>query len=315
MLKWIAVMESSCLGATKKARAYNRVTAEECRQLAQLLRESLTTFEFAPNPTSDLARMMKALEWLGSFPSDAYQPDAAFAVNRARSMETFRLLEQAKRTTEALRWARTIPGSQQAVFKLDSRLNRLIDQDASALDFFFELDIAFRLAMRGLLVSFDEPDLVLTTGTERVGLACKRPRNLRQMRKSIRVAKKQVLRQPFPGFILINVEAMLHKSGDPQKPTVTYHVPTPEQLGEIVNPMIDEWVGRARPEIQEAFADGIWGVLFCGIVTGIADRAPGGLPAIIWEWFRRPHSNPSFPNAAEFLDAAIFSPLDAQAVA
>jgi len=288
---------------------YERVTAGECATYASILKESFARFGLKPpNPTSDIGQMIAALGWLGTFPPEAPQPDTAWRADQRKSLDTFVLFEQAKRTAIAVGWAFTIPGSEKVVVRLKKRLNRLQTQNEQALDYFFELDIAHRLARRGIPVAFDEPDLVIGSESLKFGLACKRPRSLRGLREQIAAAARQVTRQEFPGMVVIGLEAMLHSSGDPQKPTVTYLVDKQEQLREMVDPMIDGWLQAVEPAIEEAFAKGVWGILFCGLVTGIATKAQDGFGAVIYEWFRRPRSSPEFPDGAQMLDQMIFQP-------
>jgi len=289
---------------------YQRVTAAKCAGFAASMRASLEAFGIAPNPLSDIARMIDEMAWLGSFPPDSLQPDVAYAADATRSLKAFTLIEQAQRMSEILTWAQQIPGSRDPVAKLRSRSNRMVDQDAKALDFLFELDIAYRLTIRGSDVAFEEPDLVIRWNGFKFGLACKRPRNVQQMRKCIRKAAKQIAAQPYPGFIVIGLEAMLHISGDPVKRTVVYHVPTPGDLALMVDPQIDEWVRRGEPEILKSFAEGVWGILFCGLATGVADSISQGFGGPIYEWFRRARSNPEFPDSAELLEQGIFRGLD-----
>lgn len=296
--------------ASVDATRYVRVTAAECATHARILRDALAEFGVSPNPTSDLGEMLAALEWLGSFPPDAFQPDAAGQADRKRSFKTFVLYEQAKRTAMAVAWAHGIPGSEKIVKRLRKRLNRLETQDAEALDYFFELDVAHRLFKRGVPVSFGdpdlrEPDLVLGSAPLRFGLECKRPRNIPRMRERIGDAADQVTRSGFPGMIVIGLEAILHTSDDPAKPTVTYLVQSPDELPELVDPIIDQAIAEARPDIEAAFRKGVRGILFCGLVTGIAEHI-GDYAGLIFRWFRRPVSNPQSPEDAALLDERIF---------
>lgn len=190
------------------------VRAEDCAVLASLLSGALARMGVKVNRTSDISRMLSALEWLGSFPPTAPQPDTAYKQDRKRAVEAAVLFEQASRLAAVITLAEGIPGGVQIVRKLKKRIDRMKTQDEPAQDFFFELDIAQRLYKRGFSVAFEEPDIVLGV-EDKVGLACKRPRRFERLRQRIEEGSEQVERSQLPGFVVVGLEALFHKSGDP----------------------------------------------------------------------------------------------------
>ncbi|MGH9896602.1 MAG: hypothetical protein ACREA0_32310, partial [bacterium] len=124
-----------------------------------------------------------------------------------------------------------------------------------------------------MAIAFEEPDLVIGSGEDRIGLACKRPRSVRGLMERIKEGADQISRSRIPGMIVIGLEAILHTSDEPEKPTVTYVVGTPDQLLLLVQPIIDEAIVAAHRQIKAAFEKGVAGILFCGLATGIATRA------------------------------------------
>jgi hypothetical protein len=285
---------------------YEYVRSDECASQAALLREGLAYFGIEVNPTSDVARMIEALEWLGSFPPDAVQPDTAFAADQKRALRAFPLYEQALRIARALAWARTIPGAREKMRFLKKRLNRLETQDERAQDYLFELEIAERLARQGHALTFAEPDIVLeTSGGEKLGLACKRPRNVRQMRERLKEASVQITSRSFPGVIVIGVELLFHKSSDRQRPTILY-LGDPPMVAMAAYDILEGAVRRARPEITAAFERGVEGILFCGIVTGWARKVVGDRSAYHFQWIHKALSHPGALGLAEVLEAHLF---------
>lgn len=285
---------------------YERITSAQCAAQATTLKDALDYFGIKVNPTSDVGRMIASLEWMGSFPPETVQPDAAFASNRNRALRAFPLYEQALRVAGAITWARTVPGAREKVLHLKKRLNRLETQDEQAQDYLFELEIAERLVAQGHTVTFEEPDVVLHVKSgDRLGLACKRPRNLRQLRERIKEAADQVKAQPFQGVIVIGVEPLFHKSGDPQRPTVTY-LGDPPMVASAAYDLLDAAMLRAHREIATAFAQGVAGMLFCGIVTGWARQIVGPHSAYHYQWIHRAQSHPDALGLAEVLEARLF---------
>ena len=285
---------------------YEYVRSAQCAAQARLLKEGLDYFGIKVNPTSDVGRMIAALEWMGSFPAETAQPDSAFTTDRKRALGAFPLYEQALRIASTLTWARTVPGAREKVLHLKKRLNRLETQDEQAQDYLFELEIAERLVAQGHAITFEEPDVVLhVKDGDKLGLACKRPRNVRQLRERVKEAADQVTAQPFPGVIVIGVEPLFHKSGDRQRPTVVY-LGDPPMVARAAYDLLDAAMMRSRKEIAAAFGQGVGGILFCGIVTGWARRVVGDSSAYHFQWIHRALSHPDALGLVEVLEARLF---------
>lgn len=285
---------------------YEQVTSDQCATHAALLKDGLAYFGIEANPTSDIGRMIGALQWMGSFPADAAQPDTAFAADQKRALRSFPLYEQAFRIARAVAWARTIPGARAKMPFLKKRINRLETQEERAQDYLFELEIAERLVRQGHAITFEEPDIVLRTEAgEQLGLACKRPRNVRQLRERIAEAADQVTAQSFQGVIVVGVEPLFHKSEDPKRPTVLY-LGDPPMVAAAAGDLLDGAIARARPEIIAAFRQGVAGILFCGIVTGWARQVLGDRSAYHFQWIHKALSHPDALGLAEVLERRLF---------
>ncbi len=285
---------------------YTQVRASECAEWTIVLRDALRECDVTVHPTSDVGQMIAELEWLGTFPPNAPQPDAAWAENPARARIAFPLYEQAIRIAQAVALAQGIPGAHERVVKLKKRLNRLTTQDEQAQDFLFELEIGARLTRLGLTITFDEPDIVLhSSDGDRLGLACKRPRNVRRLRERLGEAAAQITAGMDQGVIVIGVEPLFHRSNDPQRPTITY-------LGDVAmvraeaNRILDDALDSARLEIDSALAKGVAGILFCGVATGWARQVAEGRDAYHYQWIHRAISHPDALNLADVLEAKLF---------
>ena len=191
-----------------------------------------------------------------------------------------------------------------AIYK--KRLNRLNTQEEQAQDFLFELEIAARLAGLSLAVTFDEPDIVLHTSEgERLGLACKRPRNAKRHRKRLPEAAVQVTARSYQGVVVIGVEPLFHRSGDQERPTITYLGDGPMVKAEAYR-ILDEAIYSAAKEIDAALNHGVAGVLFRGVVTGWARRVAEGRDAYHSQWIHRAISHPDALGLADVLESRLF---------
>lgn len=250
-----------------------------------MLTEVLEKLELSLHPSSDLAVMIREVEWLGSFGKDASQPDAAFAADRKRSLTAFPLYEQANRLAIALNWAAGIPGIDRKIRGLRKGLNRLESQDEAAQDDLFEIDIAYRLFKRGFDVEFAEPDIVINYPPEsKFAIACKRPRTIGAVQKRIRHGANQIRAQELPGIVAIGMESIIHSSDDPEKPKPAWYViDYPDQIDGAAEPFFVETIRRTKHEIQRSFEKGVSAVFFCGVITALCTNPNG----YYWSWQRR----------------------------
>ena len=82
---------------------YTQVRASDCAHWAIVLKDALREFDVIVHPTSDIGQMIAELEWLGTFPPDAPQPDSAWSTNPARARIAFPLCTS-KRFGSPKRW-------------------------------------------------------------------------------------------------------------------------------------------------------------------------------------------------------------------
>jgi hypothetical protein len=279
-----------------------KLTSAKCRTLASILKKSLADLGITVPPGSDLAKMQDAIDWLASFPLTGDLLAKAQRKDGRRAVDAALWYEQAQRITIAIGWACRIEGGAALVSRLRKRFNRLQSQDAPALDFFFELDIAHRIAQRGLSVSLQEPDILVQVDDLQIAVACKRPRSLKGMAARIKEGADQVVKRGLRGFVVVSLEPCFHRPHGPQRGVVGYDVKDLDELIKVAEPMVENAIRVTSPILAGIFEKGLWGVLFCGLITAYARRPP----ALIYHWARRSISNPRFPGAAERLEADIF---------
>lgn len=250
-----------------------------------MLTEVLEELELSLHPTSDLAAMIREVEWLGSFEEQAFQPDTAYAADRKRSLTAFPLYDQVNRLAVSLKWATAIPGIERKIGRLRKKLNRLESQNEAAQDDLFEIDIAYRLVKRGVEVEFAEPDIVISFPPDsKFAIACKRPRTIGAVQKRIRQGANQIRDQKLPGIVAIGMEAIMHSSDDPEKPKPAwYHIDHPDQMEAAAEPFFAKTIRRTNHEITRSFDKGVGAVFFCGLITSICTNPSG----FFWLWHRR----------------------------
>jgi hypothetical protein len=291
---------------------YRWVTAKQCQLVAAQIGSALDRFGLHLNPASDLAQMVREMEWLGSFDADPFSPGGAAEKSRGadkeRFISAFLHLEQARRIADALTWAAKVANSETVVRWLRKRIDRIATQDEKSQDYLFELEIAARFASKGLTVSLEEPDIVVTLPNGfRFAFACKRPRHAGRVGPMVREAADQVTGSGLPGIAVIGVEALLHRSEDPTRKTVFYAASNPESARAEGERIVGEAIAEARKDISRAFEKGLGGILFCGIMTFTSQRPS----AYAWNWIRQRVPNPSVAPAAKVLaviDGLLFEP-------
>ncbi len=319
-------------------RKVREIKSKDCEVTASSLEASLSHFGIRVHPVSDIAAMIREMHWLGSFPPDAVQPDAAHKADRDRSLIAFPLVEQSRRIAVALDRARTIRGAKEKVLRVKKQINRLTTQDSAAQDVLFELEIGGRLLRPGVRMVFDEPDIVITDPTDSsltIGVACKRPHNVDRLKERVREGANQIQAHPHSGnVIVVDVEPLFHKFnegdvlGDQMDPWLEPDEPTdlpdpgpsdvePDEPTDPL-PAVRHWVGEpelvkasaegilaaavqaAHSDIEYAFQKGVDGIVFCGIVVGWSRTMHH------WSWICTPISAPSATEFAEIIAQGLF---------
>ncbi len=103
------------------------------------------------------------------------------------------------------------PGSPFQASKLNAMMGGALDEegrDVEPRNTQFELYIAALLHLAGLTVLRGEPDLLFDFGFQRVGVAAKRIKSLRddQVTRHVKKARNQVVASSYPGWIALNFD-------------------------------------------------------------------------------------------------------------
>jgi hypothetical protein len=186
----------------------------ECRSVVADVRAGLAHYGVTVNPTSDLARICKELEWL------AHDLDSGAVSDRKRHNATFPLIDQASRIASALVAIRQVEGAREKVRHLRKQVDRLETQAAGSQDYLFEIEVAGRLVAAGLRPAFAEPDIrVDVAGLGSVLIACKRPRSVTGFVDALADAASQIAASGGPpGLAIVSVEAVLQRPNDDASP-------------------------------------------------------------------------------------------------
>lgn len=283
---------------------FKPLTAKECADLGRNARTLLETLDLKLDPSSDLEQMVRDVEFLGSFPGDPMSSNGAWAADKQRTVYAFARVEQTRRIVRTLAQAPFVKNADGHLRWLRKRLDRLrirTPDEARAReaeDYLFELEIAGRLAMwERHEISFEEPDIVLTAGTAKVALACKRPRNEKSLKPAILKAGKQIRNSRNAGFIVIGAEYLLHGVDERGRPATIVEALSEGHAFAEGEEALRRAEDASRPEIEKVFAEATAGVLFVGVLVYIT-RDP---MVFGYRWFTRIVPNREAPYAPELL--------------
>jgi hypothetical protein len=277
------------------------LTAAECRGIASLLDRAIAKHTIRCSPGSDLATMLDAARWMGSFPDESPQPETAYRVDPQRGARAFLLIEQARRVAVAVTWVEDAHGLGDRAKFLKDRFNRLATQDARAQDALFEIEVAGRLARTGLTIEFDEPDIIVTAGTASLALACKRPRRQERIADRVSEAARQIEKQKHDGLIVIGIEALFHRADG--RRVQHFETESDVELQQVTDHRMGEILTDIAPQLQRAFqSNQVVGIMLCGVVTAWS-KIPS---AYLYRWVRARlpnfgHAEPSLVNTIDQL--------------
>lgn len=271
----------------------------EFRAALALMGETLV----ASDPLESFAQ---DLEWFareGDGHPDALAPAAASDVHRAARVYSGFLQFQA--IAAGLKaCASIIPVDHRIRWALHEPYDRVESLDKEAQDHLFELEVAGWLVRRGLSVAFEEPDI--TCQLPKIGvvaLACKRPHNLKRLKRRISSGAEQLERNARPGVVVIDLQPLMFATGDPVRPTyLDQHVSEAAFL-RSVEERLDDWARAARKVTLLARKDraGFLGAVFAAMAWG--EYRVGDDVANAWAWVARP--SPLHTEAEVMVSAAL----------
>ena len=259
-----SVIDYSMVSSTMMAAPIELTTAE-IRRVATSIKTTFARHHVEIESGSELAYMLDELEWAAQF--RGLFTDAVVA-DRGRALGAFLLADQ---LTHIERWVSAAgemgrAGRAKLQHLRKNSVNSLQVASGPGLETLFELETAWRLRRPFWSVSLEEPDIVLEhRKIGRVGIACKRPRGRRGVKRSIRAAARQIDETKLPGYIVLSVEGFVTSYLD--------RVDTQEDLGRHAQEAVNRILEQNPLSIAQALeCANVGGVILCGRFVGMVQE-------------------------------------------
>lgn len=266
------------------------LTSGHCREVAHHLRTRLNALGLTLGAASPLARLLVEVDWMASFdgpPLD--ETSGASRVDAERAADAvIRFLQMQDITATLVALGRVALENPEAVKALRKRFDRIETQTADTQDRLFELEVAGRLARRGIRVEFDEPDIVAKShGLGRFSIACKRPHNLDRLRERIDKGAAQIARRGLQGFVVLDLQPLIFETNDNARPTRFYELHGDAQLAHELAADMDGRIAVVADTVARARqVERVAGVVFAAMGWGMTENPPR--PTYEWAWVTRP---------------------------
>ena len=263
------------------------LTSQECLAISRSLTESLDHFGVEAPESSDIGTMIREIRWMGSFGSAPLLPGGAIDVNRQRTLQALVSVLQARDIARTLETCRHATGDTSKIKCIRKKLDRQRHQDADGQNALFELEVAGLLLRANFDVELSappRPDVVCRFNGAAIGLECKRVQNRNQLRQRLKKARKQIINQDLPAAAIIDVQPLLYRTDDPDKPVYFDQVASPEELRRIQSGRIRELGKSLAWEVQKAFDSGVGAVVLCAMTWAMSERPS----AYVWCWIVEP---------------------------
>jgi hypothetical protein len=180
--------------------------------------------------------MIREIGWMGSFGAAPLLPGGAIDVDRQRTLHALISLLQARDIARTLDACRHAVGDTSKVEGVRGKLDRQRYRDASSQNALFELEVAGLLLRAGLEVELSappHPDVVCRLNGAAIGFECKRVQNRDRLRQQLKKARKQITNQDLPAAAIIDVQPLLYRTADPNKPVYFDLVASIDELRRI----------------------------------------------------------------------------------
>lgn len=269
------------------ATGLQELTSRDCTYISKSLTESLDYFGVTVHERSDLGTMIREISWMGSFGAAPFLADGAIGVDNQRTLRAFLYVLQARDIARTLEACRDVKGDIAKIKKIRKKLDRLRHQDAPAQNTLFELEVAGMLTRAGLDVELSEPprpDVVCHFKGAAIGLECKRVQNRDRLREQLKVARKQSTNQDLPAAAIIDVQPLLYRTNDPDRPVYFDQVESIEELRNIQSERLRQLALSITDDVEKAFVSGVGAVVLCAM-TWAMSRQPS---AYVWCWIVEP---------------------------
>lgn len=292
------------VAAEMRRRNIRQLTGGRCGRIATRIRQGVEGIGLDLEDCPDLLQMARDAESFAKAGDGPVNP-------RLEEMWAFLRMEQAERLGNALSNLRSVRNAEKAGRWLGQRLDRLATQDAKAQDYVFEVEIAGRFARLpiGVWLGDDasgEPDISIGWKDEPLfAIECKRARSIGGVANLVRTARRQLRRTDLSRVIILGLEAIFHRSDDPQRPTVFYATDTLDEGIAEAERLALEAESAAGRELRKAYNEGVGGMISCGVFTCLYRRPKA---AYAYRWINRSTGREDTLEAIQNIQGFLFGP-------
>ena len=260
---------------TTSATVLQELSSQECTDISRSLIESLDHFGTAVHESSELGTMIREISWMGSFGSVPLSAAGASDADRQRALRAFTYVPQAQDIARTLQACRHAKGDISKINRIRQKLDRLRYQDVPAQNVLFELEVAGLLIRAGLEVELalpPRPDVVCFFNGTAIGLECKRVQNRDRLRERLGEAQDQITKQDLPAAVIIDVQPLLYRTNDPDKPVYFDLVRSLEELRSIQSARLQKLALSITDDVENAFDGGVGAVALYAMTWGLSER-------------------------------------------
>jgi hypothetical protein len=272
---------------TTSAAGLQELTSQDCTYISRSLTDSLDYFGVAVHESSDLGTMIREISWMGSSKSAPFLAGGAIDVDRQRTLRAFTYVLQARDLAHTLEACRHIKGDISKIERIRGKLDRLRYQDAPAQNAMFELEVAGVLMRAGLDVELPmppRPNVVCHLNGAAIGLECKRVQNRDRLRERLKEAQEQIINQDLPAAVIIDVQPLLYRTNNPNKPVYFDQVESIGELRHVQSVRLRELALSITDDVEKAFDSGVGAVVLCAMKWGMSEQPS----ADVWCWIVEP---------------------------
>lgn len=210
------------------------LTGAECRQIVTTIRDVMRRFR-VDLVSSVLEYDLREAEWLGTFDGDVLFSKAWEPPTRSRTIDAAVIVLRLKRVAWAMSVASKLRGFRHKLRALRALHVRAGAPQGDAADeaahghawaLLFEIELAAQLSREPLIVTFDEPDIVVSMpdGGGGLGLACKRPRKLTTVPGLVGDGVRQIAESGNLGVVALSLDLIVAQHrGAPQSWVIVKH--------------------------------------------------------------------------------------------
>ena len=219
--------------------------------------------------------MIREIRWMGSFGPAPLSAGGASGADPQRAFRAFLHILQARDIARTLAACCRAKGDLSKIERIREKLDRLRYQDVSAQNTLFELEVAGTLIRAGFDVEFSvppRPDVVCLLDGSAVGLECKRVQNRERLRERLKDARVQIANQDLPAAVIIDVQPLLYRTNDPDKPVYFDLVRSLKELRSIQSARLQQLARSIADDMERAFDSGVGAIVLYAMTWALTER-------------------------------------------